>query len=393
MGFRVSVSSRQVSRENSKESPNRTERETTTRKASDIFGGQPAADDPQFYLALVEGAPAGQWVKLGEAPITVGRDRHLDIVLADTDVSRLHLLASVVDGAVIIEDLGSTNGTFIDGRRITRRAVLPIGSLLRIGDHVFRCQRCSPREMERSVQEQRDLERAANYVRSLLPEPVRDGPIHTEWIFRPSARLGGDAFGYNQLNSQTFAIYLFDVCGHGVGAAVHSVSVLNVLREGALPQADLANPVEVLTSLNAMFQMDRHDDRYLTMWYGVYDAVNRTITYGSAGHHPGYLVPPDRSPALPLQTSGLMIGALSDTTFTSAVARVAPDARLYLFSDGIFEVASAGRQWRLEEFAKLLHEPLIAGTSECQRLYGAVKATCASGQFDDDVSLLVVTFP
>ena len=383
-----------MSPENSKERPTITERETTSRNVSDILGGSPAAaDDSHFYLALVEGARAGQWIKVGDAPFTVGRDRHLDIVLPGTDVSRLHLLASVVDGSVVIEDLGSTNGTFIDGQRVAARAVLPIGSLLRVGDHVFRCHRCSRREMERAVQEQRDLDRAATYVRSLLAEPIRHGPINTEWIFRPSARLGGDAFGYNQLNPQTFAIYLFDVCGHGVGAAVHSISVLNVLRQAALPQTDFANPIEVLTSLNAMFQMESHDQRYLTMWYGVYDAVNRTMTYASAGHHPGYLVPPDRSAALPLRTSGLMIGALPATRFTSAVAPVAPGSRLYLFSDGMFEVVREGRQWRLDEFAELLHEPLIADTAECQRLYGAVKATCPSGQFEDDVSLLVVTFP
>ena len=114
-------------------------------------------------------------------------------------------------------------------------------------------------------------------------------------MFLPSARLGGDAFGYQQLDSQTFVIYLLDVSGHGVGAAMHSVSVLNVLRQRAIPQTDFKDPVQVITNLNAMFQMDRHDDQYFTMWYGVYDALDRTLTYASAGHHPAYLVAPDRA--------------------------------------------------------------------------------------------------
>ena len=78
--------------------------------------------------------------------------------------------------------------------------------------------------MERAVGEQRDLERAANYVQSLLAQPIDEGPLRTEWMFRPSARLGGDAFGCDRLDGQTFAVYLFDVCGHGIGAAMHSVS-------------------------------------------------------------------------------------------------------------------------------------------------------------------------
>ena len=85
-----------------------------------------------------------------------------------------------------------------------------------------------------------------------------------------------------------FAIYLIDVCGHGVSAAMHSVSVLNVLRQHALPATDFKDPVQVLSALNVMFQMDRHDDQYFTMWYGVYDTRERTLTHASAGHHPGY---------------------------------------------------------------------------------------------------------
>src|SRR4051794_18112597 len=62
---------------------------TASRRISDLVGGSlRAADAPDFYLAPVEGAQAGQWVKLGEAPVTLGRDRHLDIVLPGTDVSR-----------------------------------------------------------------------------------------------------------------------------------------------------------------------------------------------------------------------------------------------------------------------------------------------------------------
>jgi hypothetical protein len=356
-------------------------------------GSLAVTDDAEFYLVAIEGRHLGRWIQLGAAPVTAGRDPHLEIVLSGRDVSRRHLFATVVDGGVVIEDLGSTNGTFIDGRRIERRAALPIGSVLRVGDHVFRCERCGHREIERAVQERRDLQRAAHYVRSLLTEPISDGPIRTEWMFRPSARLGGDAFGYEQLDARTFVIYLFDVCGHGVGAAMHSVSVLNVLREHALPHTDFTDPVQLLTNLNVMFQMDRHDDQYFTMWYGAYDAFHRTLTYATAGHHPAYLVPPDRAGALPLKTSGPMIGAAPDSRFHAARIHVPAGARLYLFSDGIFEIVTKDGRWCLDDFVQLLWRPIVAGGSECQRVYGAAKAACHPAQFEDDVSLLVVTVP
>ena len=347
----------------------------------------------EFYLVAIEGRHTGRWIQLGAAPVTAGRDPQLEIVLPDSDVSRRHMFATVVDGGVVIEDLGSTNGTFVDGRRIDRRAALPTGSVLRVGEHVFRCELCSQREMMQAVQEQRDLQRAVNYVQSLLAAPISAGPIHTEWMFRPSARLGGDAFGYEQLDARTFVLYLFDVCGHGVSAAMHSVSVLNVLRQHALPSTDFRNPVQVLSGLNAMFQMDRCADQYFTLWYGVYDSITRTLTYATAGHHPAYLVPPDRGGALPLKTSGLIIGAVLEPPFSAAQVDVPAGARLYVFSDGIFEIEAKERPWGLDDFVQLVRGPIVAGASECERLYGAAKAACRLDHFEDDVSLLVVTFP
>ena len=138
---------------------------------------------------------------------------------------------------------------------------------------------------------------------------------------------------------------------------------------------------------------DCHDDQDFTIWYGVYDAYARTLTYASAGHHPGYLVPPDRAGAVPLKTSGMMIGAMPNRRFEGAQAHVPDGSRLYLFSDGIFEIVTKDGPGCLDDFVALVCQPLVAGTSECQRLYRSAKTACHPGRFEDDVSLLIVTFP
>jgi sigma-B regulation protein RsbU (phosphoserine phosphatase) len=165
--------------------------------------------------------------------------------------------------------------------------------------------------------------------------------MRTEWMLEPSARLGGDAFGYGPLDDHMFALYLIDVSGHGVSAAMLSVSVMNVLRERALPATDFKVPELVLSALNAMFQMDRHDDRYFTIWYGVYDSLDRMLTYATGGHHAGSLVPVERDHAQTLKTSGPPIGAIADARFDAARTRVPAGSALYLFSDGVFEVRTA----------------------------------------------------
>jgi CheY-like chemotaxis protein len=99
-----------------------------------------------------------------------------------------------------------------------------------------------------------ELAEAANYVRSILPPPMVS-PFQIETLFLPSRQLGGDCFDYFWLNPDTLIIYLLDVSGHGLGAALPSVYILNLLRSQSLSGVNYANPPEVLAALNRAFQM------------------------------------------------------------------------------------------------------------------------------------------
>jgi len=188
-------------------------------------------------------------------------------------------------------------------------------------------------------------------------------------------------------------IYTLDVSGHGAGAAMHSVGVMNLLRQRALLGTDIANPAQVLATLNRMFPMDDHAGMYFTMWYGIYDTISRTLTYATAGHHPGFLVPADRQRATPLRTRCGLIGVDPQTAFTSATVQIPSGACLYLFSDGVFEfVTTDGIEWGLSDFIPYLVQPPIAGMPESQRLYRAVRRLAQPGRLDDDFSLLVLNF-
>ena len=130
-----------------------------------------------------------------------------------------------------------------------------------------------------------ELAEAAAYVRSILPAPMTS-PFAADWRFVPSARLGGDSFGYHWVDAQHFAMYLLDVCGHGVGASLLSIGVLNALRTGSLANVDFRDPSQVLAALNAVYQMERHNDLYFTIWYGVYQPAARSLEFAGAGHPP-----------------------------------------------------------------------------------------------------------
>src|ERR1019366_9594956 len=114
-----------------------------------------------------------------------------------------------------------------------------------------------------------------------------------EWCFQPSAELGGDAFGYHWLDPDHLAIYLLDVCGHGVGAALLSISVLNALRMHTLPHTHFREPAEVLAALNRSFRMESQNNLFFTMWYGIYRPSKRELAFSSGGHPPALFVGPE----------------------------------------------------------------------------------------------------
>jgi serine phosphatase RsbU (regulator of sigma subunit) len=345
------------------------------------------------YLLVLEGSQPGLRVEIAARSLVIGRGPECDLVLPDGRASRRHCTIELRSDTPVLIDHDSTNGTLIGGSRINQPFELPEGVVFSVGAHVLQYELRNRQEARESLDLDKALTKASSYVQALLPTPLGSGPIRADWLYLPSERLGGDVFGYHALDDDNFAAYIVDVAGHGVSAAMHSVSLLNVLRQRALPDTDFTDPEQVLRKLNRMFQMEHHDDMYFTMWYGVYNRPARALRFACGGHHPGFLVAPDRMQATPVQSRGPLIGLMPDHAYKAEVLTVTPGATLYLFSDGVFEiVTAAGVEWGLDDFLPLLTQAADPMTTEPERLHRQVRAIARPGPFDDDFSLLTVTF-
>ncbi len=236
-----------------------------------------------------------------------------------------------------------------------------------------------------------DLEQAARYVQSLLPEPVTDGLL-ADWRFIPSASLGGDAFGYHWLDDDHFAMYLLDVSGHGVGSALLGVSVLTTLRSRTLPNTDFRNPGGVVSQLNNTFRTQDHDGKFFTIWYGVFKRSTRELAWAGAGHPAAvYFDDPAVAgePTL-LESGGPMPGVLPDLDYQTCLRKVAPGARMFIYSDGVYEIRGAdGRVRTHEEFIDVFQD---ASARTLDAMMETAKRERAAAEFDDDVSLVQIDF-
>jgi sigma-B regulation protein RsbU (phosphoserine phosphatase) len=241
-----------------------------------------------------------------------------------------------------------------------------------------------------------ELAEAAEYVRSILPHPIPHGKIRIDWKFVPSASLGGDAFGYYRLDEDHFILYLIDVSGHGVGAALLSVSVMNALRSQSLPDTDFKDPEQVLASLNVAFPGEDHNDMFFTIWYGVYNKSTRELTYASGGHPPALLIADtdlDVSKATPLRTSNNAIGAMPDVTYQKSKHLVEVQMKLYVFSDGVYELEKPdGSMWRFDEFEDFMNKGESGSQSRLDRLCRFAENISGQDNFEDDFTIVEVAF-
>lgn len=237
----------------------------------------------------------------------------------------------------------------------------------------------------------KELDEAENYVISLLPERLNDENISSDWIFKSSTALGGDCFGYSRLDENHYAIYLLDVCGHGVGAALISVSAMNVLRSQSLAGVDFFKPAEVLAGLNSAFDMDKQNGMYFTLWYGIYNASTRTLEYSSGGHPPAIII--SNNKVQKLTTNGFIIGGMQNSTFKSATVEVEKNAKFYVFSDGVYEVTKgSGEVMSLDEFVDELSAESRNGMSKVESMMAFAQDVQGTTNLEDDFSLCEIIF-
>ncbi|MGC9524661.1 MAG: PP2C family protein-serine/threonine phosphatase [Limnospira sp.] len=241
-----------------------------------------------------------------------------------------------------------------------------------------------------------ELSEATEYVRSLLPEPLED-PVRIEAKFIPSRQLGGDCFDYCWLDSDSLSMYLLDTSGHGLRAALPSVSVLNLLRSRAIPNINYYQPSDVLRSLNTTFQMTYQNDKYFTIWYGVYNRNSRQLVYSSAGHPPAILLSGRHQNRLKIQhlkTPGMPVGMFLEAEYIDAYCKIEKNSNLYIFSDGAYEIHQPdGTIWGLDSFIQSLIRYNDFQPGSLTPILNTVKSMNFNQPFDDDFSLLKISFP
>jgi phosphoserine phosphatase RsbU/P len=244
-----------------------------------------------------------------------------------------------------------------------------------------------------------DLMAAAGIQKSLLPQnPPRISGLDMAWRFIPSEIIGGDVFNVFLLDDHHLGVYVLDVSGHGVQAALVTVSVSQMLlphtgfvvRKKPAPASgsDITSPREVLELLDMEYPLERFDS-FFSIIYIVLDVRDGSFSICNAGHLPALLFRRDGR-IENIKKGGTVIGLGGMVPFEQQEEMLYKGDRLLLYTDGVTDFMNS----RLERFGRerFTH---VAGSLQNRPIHemvnGIYEAMMAFGggfPIQDDVSIL-----
>jgi serine phosphatase RsbU (regulator of sigma subunit) len=235
--------------------------------------------------------------------------------------------------------------------------------------------------------EEQELKAALEIQQSLLPKnipQVAGFEVATAW--RPARVVGGDYFDVLKLSDTRLAVCIADVVGKGVSAALLMANVQAAVRAFA---RDSESPASVCSSVNGALCENIRSGKFVTFFYGVLDADRRTFQYCNAGH-PSAIVVSAKS-VRQLSAEGAVLGVFPSWKYENVTVEIHAGEKLLLFTDGISEAPAAdGREFGEEQIAALAKANHSRSASELKSLLLAQATDFCAGNFQDDVTLLVV---
>lgn len=202
-----------------------------------------------------------------------------------------------------------------------------------------------------------ELDLATKVQRSLLSEPIINEQIKITRSYKPSFNLAGDMYYWQQIDQDRYAIFMFDMMGHGIPASLVCMYISSILREAV---RNLVDPEKVILELNRCMTLLEEKTKltsyYLTGIYILVDTKSQTIQYVNAGHPPGYLYI-DGKDVIEMGQRNTAVGFFVDMHVNKVTVPYTDSFQALLFTDGVAEAIDDNENIALAHLKKIAKHP------------------------------------
>jgi sigma-B regulation protein RsbU (phosphoserine phosphatase) len=233
-----------------------------------------------------------------------------------------------------------------------------------------------------------DLELAAQIQKSFLPrEVITVEGLDLFAVYRAAYTVGGDFYDVFWVGPNKLALFIGDISGKGVSAALLMARISSELRVAALAQVE---PVAVLSMMNQATLAHRRSDLFFTAVYLTLDVVTGEVVLANAGHPTPYWCHADgRVEAITAGAAGA-VGILENGEFKATSFRLAHGDSLVLYTDGVVEASNAyGDLYGSERLESCLAGSGTRAADIAEHILRSVADHGVDGPDNDDLTLFI----
>lgn len=243
---------------------------------------------------------------------------------------------------------------------------------------------------EERIEKQRieqELNTAAEIQSNLMPT-VNPSLAGFELAARsiPSRTIGGDFYDFISFDESHLGIVIADVSGKGIPGAILMASARASLR------AYLEDPHEikdVIAKLNRILCRDTRKEQFVSLFYGMIDTQDGTITYVNAGHNAPILL--RDHDYISLREGGLVLGVLEDASYEAGKIQIAEGNILLFYTDGITETVRDSEYFGRERLLELLRNNINKHPAEIlESIFNGITEFSVNSPQSDDRTVVVL---
>lgn len=203
----------------------------------------------------------------------------------------------------------------------------------------------------------------------------------------PAREVGGDTYGFFPIDDEKVAIFIADVSGKGIPAAIFVTYFRGILWNML---GKIQNLAEAVGKINDHLCQHNEAQMFVTSWLGVMNVAKGTVEYVNAGHNYPYIRRANGTVEILNCRGGLFLGMFPEKKYRAAKCCLEPGDRLFLYTDGVTEAMDAGRRL----YGKQRLEKIIEETEGCllPHVLEDVKGFSGEVQQSDDITILEVAW-